>query len=219
VTYAEILGLFGREGLDLATAWSPPAADEAGFAAYKLFSRFESTSVRASVTGDDRVKAFAAIGTDRMTVALINQGPATDVTVSLAGFEAEELAELYERGQGSAIDPRPDVTVTNGEAIVSLGAQSIAMLIFAARAPIATDAGTGGMDAAPVADTGTMKDAGVNDGAIGDDASPSDAAATADAGDEPSNPGGCGCSSTGRTDATVLPLLGLAAIAYRRRRG
>ena len=58
VTYAEVLGLFGREGLEMATAWSPPDPNEHAFAAFKLFrnydgngGQFEDVSVRATVTG------------------------------------------------------------------------------------------------------------------------------------------------------------------------
>jgi hypothetical protein len=53
VTYAEVLGIFARQGLDMATAWAPPGPSEPAFAAFKLFrnfdgngGKFESVSVR-----------------------------------------------------------------------------------------------------------------------------------------------------------------------------
>src|SRR5205085_1248564 len=99
-SYAEVLGLFGREGIDMATAWSPPDPDEPAFAAFKLFrsfdgngGQFEGVSVRASVTGQDGVQAFAAVSATRMTVALINEnGGSSDVIVDVGSFEPAETA-------------------------------------------------------------------------------------------------------------------------------
>src|SRR5262249_4258828 len=41
VTYAEVLGIFGREGLHLGTAWAPPDPSDAAFAAFKLYRNYD----------------------------------------------------------------------------------------------------------------------------------------------------------------------------------
>jgi hypothetical protein len=64
---ADVLGIFGREGLDLAARWEAPASGTPVFNAMKLYrnydgrkSTFGDTSVQASVENPDTVAAFAA---------------------------------------------------------------------------------------------------------------------------------------------------------------
>ncbi len=162
VTYAEVLGLFGREGLDLATAWAPPAADEAAFSAYRLYrdfdgkgGRFEATSVRAAVTGAG-VAAFAAVGPTRLTVALVAEGASTTVRVSLGGFPATGPAATWIGAPRGAVVRGPDVAIVDGAAVLSLAASSIAMIVVdgvapttAPPAPVALPRGPSTPSAAP----------------------------------------------------------------------
>ncbi|MBI5565713.1 MAG: glycoside hydrolase family 44 protein [Chloroflexi bacterium] len=109
---AEVLGIFGREGLDLATLWSPPEAIEPGAFAFRLYRNYDAapvgagadhafgeTSVRAVSADQDRLAIYAARrGADNaLTVMVINKS-LTEVltgTVSLAGYDPAANAAVY----------------------------------------------------------------------------------------------------------------------------
>src|SRR5262249_49615087 len=64
---ADVLGIFGREGLDMAARWTTPAASTPTYKAIKMYrnydglgSTFGDTSVAASGPNPDSVAAFAA---------------------------------------------------------------------------------------------------------------------------------------------------------------
>jgi MYXO-CTERM domain-containing protein len=150
VTYAEVLGIFAREGVDMATAWSPPSIGDPAFGAYVLYRNFdgaggafESTYARTTVTGAG-VAAFGAVGPTRATVALANENSsATDVVITLGNFQADATASVYALGSGSSIDKQPDVTLDDAGAIaLSLPATSIAMVVVQGTNPNVPDGGT-----------------------------------------------------------------------------
>lgn len=188
VTYAEVLGIFGREGLDAATAWSPPAATDAAFGAFLLYlnydgagSRFETTSVQATVTGTG-VAAFAATGSTKMTVVLVNEtAAAVPVTVQLHNFGTGTTASYF-TGNTPAIAKQPDVPVTGGQLAVTLPATSFALVAIPRDVPLGDDS------------------------AIGGDGTPAGKA------------GGCGCRSTSPGTAALGALVIGAALLRRRRR-
>jgi MYXO-CTERM domain-containing protein len=136
VTYAEVLGLFGREGLDAATAWSPPGASEAAFGAFKLYrnfdgqgGHFEDNNARATVSGGSGVAAFAATGLTQMTVVLVNEtGAAQSVTVALQNFESRSMASVY-TGNSPTITKQTDVAISGNQLMVSVPATSFAMVV------------------------------------------------------------------------------------------
>jgi hypothetical protein len=79
---ADILGIFGREGLDLATRWTTPAPSTPTYKAMKMFrnydgnkSAFGETSVNAAGPNPDNVSVFAAqrSSDSALTVTLINK--------------------------------------------------------------------------------------------------------------------------------------------------
>ena len=64
---ADICGIFGREGLDMATRWTTPDRDTPTYKAMKMYrnydgskSTFGDTSVSATVPNPDNLSAFAA---------------------------------------------------------------------------------------------------------------------------------------------------------------
>ena len=64
---ADILGIFGREGLDIATRWTTPDASTPTYKAIKLYrnydgakSAFGDVSISATGPNPDNVAAFAA---------------------------------------------------------------------------------------------------------------------------------------------------------------
>jgi hypothetical protein len=87
---AEILGIFGQEGLDLAALWSPPEPDEPGAYAFRMFlnakgklrqpgqprARFGQTALPLDISANsaDPLAAFASLRDDGvLTLILINR--------------------------------------------------------------------------------------------------------------------------------------------------
>ena len=79
---ADILGIFGREGLDLSTRWTTPDPSTPTYKAMKLYrnydgnkSVFGDTSVAATAPNPDNLSAFAAIRTNdsALTIMVINK--------------------------------------------------------------------------------------------------------------------------------------------------
>ena len=223
MAYAEVLGLFGREGLDAATAWAPPNENEAAFGAYKLYRNFdgaggafEAVSVHAGVSGGTTVHAYAAAGAKRVTVALVNEGATAEATtLSFGSFKPGATASVFTLGAGSTITKQPDVAIQSGKATVTLAPTSIAMLVVTGDNPnTLPDAGTGFGDAGSLpgddggASTTRPDGGGVDGGANG-----------ASGGGDSS---GCGCRVGPSTAAGggVGALFALAlALTRRRRRG
>jgi hypothetical protein len=65
---ADIYGILGREGLDIATRWTTPDPSTPTYKAMKMYrnydglkSTFGETSVAASVPNPDNLSAFAAL--------------------------------------------------------------------------------------------------------------------------------------------------------------
>jgi len=109
-TQADILGIFGREGLDMATRWATPPTGSPTYLAFKLYrnydgrnSSFGDTSVRTRTPDPDTVSAFAAQRKDgTLTVMVINKqldAPAS-IKLDLAHFSAQGDAEAYQLADG-----------------------------------------------------------------------------------------------------------------------
>jgi hypothetical protein len=63
---ADVLGIFGREGLDLATLWAPPTASQPGAYAFRMFLNYDgqggrvgSQSVRATSSDQEKLAIYA----------------------------------------------------------------------------------------------------------------------------------------------------------------
>lgn len=94
---ADLLGIFGREGVDLATVWGPPKPDQPAAFAWRLFldydgqgSGFGQTSVSAMSADPGQLSIFAAERADgAITVLVLNKTPdSLAATVSLSGVPA-----------------------------------------------------------------------------------------------------------------------------------
>ena len=101
---ADVLGIFGRERLDLATLWTAPETDQPVAYAFRLFrnydgagGRFGQTSVRAVSTDQARVAVYAAQRSDQAaTIVLINKTTQPQsVPLTVASFGQSATAALY----------------------------------------------------------------------------------------------------------------------------
>ncbi len=138
---ADLLGIFGREGLDLATLWGPPAADEPGAFAFRIYrnydgagSRFGETSVSAASTDQDRLAVYAAQRADgAVTAVIINKtGAPLTSEVTLSNVPAAPAAQVY-RYSASALDAivrQPNQPLGPGGCTATFPAESITLFVI-----------------------------------------------------------------------------------------
>jgi hypothetical protein len=140
-TQADILGIFGREGLDIGTRWTTPDATTPTYLAMKMYrnydgnkSTFGDTSVMASAPNPDDVSSFASLRSSdgALTVMLISKvlTGTTPVTVSLANFQAQGTAQVWQLTSANAIMPLSDITLAGSNLTITLPAQSITLLVI-----------------------------------------------------------------------------------------
>lgn len=223
VTYAEVLGIFAREGVHVATAWAPPDPGQPAFAAYKLYRNydgqgagFEAASVKATAEAGSGVEVYAAAGEERLTVALVNESAAaTEVAVSLGNFEAGDKAELWSNEGGAGIAKAGDFDVVDGAVTVTLSPTSIAMLVVPGKNPNEVP-GTGGGGAG--AGGKGVGGEGTGNGGSGASAGGGNGGGGASGGGGPA--GDCGCRAAGNEDggAGWAAVAVMAVAAARRRR-
>jgi Glycoside hydrolase family 44 len=131
VAEAEALGVFGREGVDVAAYWTYPPPDSPAGAAFRLYRNFDGRgaafgdrSLRVS-SADSRVAAFAARHSDsgEVDVVLANEslgGPAT-VSLGLAGSRSYR-ADAFRIAPGSAsIERTPLASPSSPLALPAMG--------------------------------------------------------------------------------------------------
>jgi PKD repeat protein len=140
-TQADILGIFGREGLDAAARWTIPDATTPTYKAMKMYrnydgskSTFGDTSVSAAVPNPDNLSAFAAIRSSdgAMTVMVINKylSGSTPVTLSLGNFSGNGTAHVYQLTSANAITHIPDVAYSGITLNATVPQQSITLLVL-----------------------------------------------------------------------------------------
>jgi hypothetical protein len=93
---ADILGIFGREGLDLATLWAPPTAGQPGAFAFRMYlnydgagGRFGDVAVRGTSADQEKLAVYPAERTA--------DGAATIMVVNKSGTELTSSLELRGR--------------------------------------------------------------------------------------------------------------------------
>jgi hypothetical protein len=138
---ADIYGIFGQQGLGMATRWTVPANTTPTFKAMKMYrnydgakSTFGDTSVAATVPNPDNLSAFAALRTSdgAMTVMVISKvlTGSTSVTLNIAHFTAAGTAKVYRLTAGGAIKLLPGKAWSGGTLSDAEPAQSITLYVL-----------------------------------------------------------------------------------------
>jgi hypothetical protein len=146
---ADVLGLFGREGLDLATLWAPPeSANAPGIFAFRLYldydgqgSAFGETSVHAASADQDKLAIYAARRSrdGALTLVTINKtGQALTSTVTLTNSQPAAAAQVYRYSAANlaAIVHEPDQAVTASGFMAALPANSMTLFILPVGVPM-----------------------------------------------------------------------------------
>ena len=145
-TQADILGIFGREGLDLAARWTTPDATTPTYKAIKIYRNYDGnklafgdTSVSAAAPNPDNVAVFAAqrASDSALTVIVISKylTGTTPVSVNLANFSASGTAQVYQLTSANAITRLSDLALSGTTASFTAPAQSITLLVLPTGAP------------------------------------------------------------------------------------
>ncbi len=107
-TQADILGIFGREGLDMATFWTFPPTSSPTYKAFKMYRNYDGnggafgdTSISATAPNPDSVSVFAAQRTSdgAVTIMAINKDLTTSPAVNI------QLANVTPRAATQVVAP------------------------------------------------------------------------------------------------------------------
>jgi Glycoside hydrolase family 44 len=140
VAEAEALGVFGREGVDLAAYWTYPPPDSPAGAAFRLYRNFDGhgatfgdRSLRAT-SGSSQVAAFASRHSDtgEVDVVLANesQSASTSVSLSLSGALPRSATEFVVPAGSGTIQRVP---LASPESAVDLPPLTIALVRLSAK--------------------------------------------------------------------------------------
>jgi hypothetical protein len=142
-TQADVLGIFGRQALDMATRWTVPVNPSPTYLAMQIYrnydgnnSTFGNTSTYAGVADPNYLSSFAAMRSSdgALTVMVINkQQGSTPVAISLANFATTGTAQAWQIASVSqtAITPLGNMAIANNSISTTLPSQSITLFVIA----------------------------------------------------------------------------------------
>lgn len=145
---ADLLGIFGREGLDAATLWGPPKPTDPGAFAFQMYRNYDGiggafgeTSVQASSADQGKLAVYAAARSDlNLTIIVINKtGNDLSSALTVANFAAAASAKVWQYSPAnlSAIVAQPDAPLSGNSINLTFPADSVTLL---ALPPAATPA-------------------------------------------------------------------------------
>ena len=144
---ADVLGIFGREGLDLATLWAPPDSDQPGAYAFRMYrnydeadSAFGETSIHAASADQEQLSIYAARrdSASALTLILINKTAAPLISdLTLSNFTPAASAQVYRYSAANlaAIVRAADQPVSAAGFTATYPANSITLVVIPTAAP------------------------------------------------------------------------------------
>jgi hypothetical protein len=139
---ADILGIFGREGLDMANRWQVPASGSLTFKAMQLYrnydgqkSTFGDVSVQTvSDANADNLAVFASQRTKdgALTVMAVSKvlSGTTPLKINVAGVSSN-IAQVWQLSSSGNISRAADIAVTSNVLQTTLPPQTITLFVFA----------------------------------------------------------------------------------------
>jgi len=143
---ADILGIFGSQGLDLATRWETPATDTPTYLAMKMYrnydgnkSTFGDTSIPMVVPNPDDLSIFGAVRTSdgAMTFMVINKDlhESTPIMLNITNFNAFGTVQRWQLTSSNVISQLANIIFTNGVLSDIVPVQSITLYVLPAAGP------------------------------------------------------------------------------------
>ncbi|MCE1174496.1 MAG: glycoside hydrolase family 44 protein [Propionibacteriales bacterium] len=144
LTQADVLGIFGREGLDLATLWGPGKASQPWAYAFKIYRNYDghgaafgSTSVKATTSNQGKLAIYAATKANgTVTIMVINKtGSTISSTLSLKNFSPKSKATVYRYSSASKtkIVKKSSLKVKSKKLKAAYPGSSITLLVIGRR--------------------------------------------------------------------------------------
>jgi len=137
---ADVYGIFGREGLDIANRWTTPATNTPAYNAMKIYrnydgnkSTFGETSVQTTVANPDNLSAFSAVRADgALTVMVVSKYLTgnTPVSINLANFSGT-TAQAWQLAGVGGITRVADVNVNGGVLATTVPSPSVTLFVIA----------------------------------------------------------------------------------------
>lgn len=141
---ADLWGIFGREGLDLATRWTTPDIATPTFKAMQMYrnydgkkSAFGSIGVSDRVPDPDTLSSFAGVrrSDGALTIMVVNKalsGP-TPVSLVVSHFAGANTAQVWQLTDANAITHLPDANLNGSRLGATLPAQSVTLFVIASK--------------------------------------------------------------------------------------
>lgn len=146
---ADVLGIFGRERLDLATLWGPPQFNDPLAFAFRMYRNYDGSGSKfgdisvSSVSADQaKVSVYSALrqSDGALTIMVINKaGNGQICSLNLAGFTPTEKAEVYQYSDEnlSTIVRQPDVDLSSASELqYTFPRSSITLLVIPNGSPL-----------------------------------------------------------------------------------
>ena len=142
LTQADVLGIFGREQLDLATLWGPPSANQPGAFAFRMYrnydgmgSTFGNTAVQSVSADQGKLAIYGAQrGSDGALTLMIINKTGTDLTstLNLTGFATGTNAQVYTYSGAklNTIVRQPNLAVNAKGFSTTYAANSISLVVL-----------------------------------------------------------------------------------------
>lgn len=135
---ADILGIFGREQVDIATLWAPPANNDPGAFAFRIYLNYDgdggafgNLSVPASSSDVDELAVFAArrSSDNALTIMVVNKsGRPLTSTIALSGFGGSQAQVFqYASSDLTQITQQPSLPVDADGFTATFPADSITL--------------------------------------------------------------------------------------------
>lgn len=139
---AEVLGIFGREGVDLATMWAPEDADDPFVFAFQMYRNYDGngnafgeTSVYSSSSDSEQLSVYSAQKSSNgaLTVLVINKSDRNITgSINVANFAPADIVQRY-RYSGERIDAiqtLPESQLVDGQLSELFPNNSFTLLVF-----------------------------------------------------------------------------------------
>ncbi|PKU24506.1 cellulase [Telmatospirillum siberiense] len=142
---ADVLGIFGREGLDMAARWATPPTGSPTYLAMKLYrnydgrkSAFGETGISARVADPDHLSAFAALraADGAMTVMVIDKdlSGSAQVALKIRNFAGRGGVEAYQLAEGR-LEALPPANFADGAFTTTVPGPSVTLFVFKGARP------------------------------------------------------------------------------------
>ncbi len=139
---ADVLGILGREGVDIATRWTAPALGSPAFKAFQMYrnydgqkSSFGEHSVQATVPNPDQLAAFAAVRSSdqALTIMVINKDLTAQhpVALKLANFgNGSGSVQRWQLTKSNTITPLAALSYSGAQVVDTVAAQSVTLYVI-----------------------------------------------------------------------------------------